>query len=237
MIEMNSKAVINIESAPGSGKFNKKIPVQFNPVELSDVYTAEYSSTIQNKNRQMYYNQTQRGDLTLNLLIDGTEPIEQSGISLGSPAARLKELFQLVKPSESRNERQVPPRAQFIWGEYHFLGYVKSLTEKRTLFSADGEILRAEVTLVLLALLETEFARELEPKSNSRKSHTVLASDRLDLLADRYFGDARLWRSIAEENNIERPALFPGDYAGRILFIPDLSPRELAKRQARLRSV
>lgn len=235
MIKMNARALIKIESSPGSDKFTKEISIQFNPTEISDSYSAEFKPGAENHNKDLYFRHTTRGDLTLNLSLDATQPVEVAG-AMASIKDRLDELRGLIKPSATKNERQTPARIQFVWGDFVYIGYVKSLTEKRTLFNSDGQLLRADVTLVINGTFDKTLVGEFEPKTNSRKFHTTLASDRLDLLAQQYFGDARLWRPIAEENSIERPARFPDDHVGRVLAIPDLSPRELAKRMARLRN-
>lgn len=234
MKKMNSQALIKIESSPGSGKFSEEIAIQFSPTEISDSYSAEFKPGAENHNKNLYFRHTTRGDLTLNLALDGTQPPELVG-AMASLKDRLNDLRGLIKPTAAKNERKTPARIQFIWGDFTYTGYVKSLTEKHTLFNTDGELLRAEVTLVINGTFDQELVGEFDSKTNSRKFHTTLAGDRLDLLAQQYFGDARLWRPIAEENSIERPARFPADFIGQTLFIPDLSPRELAKRQAKLR--
>lgn len=236
MIKMNTKAILLYESQPNADDFTKKIRIQFNPTELTDVYSAEFKPATENPGTNLYYRHTSRSDLTLNLTLDGTEPPDQVGAQ-ADVKDRLQELRGLILASAEKNNRKTPPRVRFVWGDFAFTGYVKSLTEKRTLFSSDGKLLRVDVTLVIHSFLEPEKSDKFTAKSNSRKFHTVLASDRLDLLAQQFFGDARLWRPIAEENSIERPALFPAAFVGQVLFIPDLSPRELARRQKRLRSV
>ena len=48
-------------------------------------------------------------------------------------------------------------------------------------------------------------------------TYTVKYGDRLWLLAQQFYGDGRLWRRIAEANNIDHPFHI---YAGNVLVIP-----------------
>ncbi len=56
---------------------------------------------------------------------------------------------------------------------------------------------------------------------DSNKVMMVSAGDRLPLLAMEAYGDARLWRRIAEANDIYDPVQFPqSEDLGRLLVIP-----------------
>ena len=56
---------------------------------------------------------------------------------------------------------------------------------------------------------------------DSNRVRIVGAGDRLPLLAMEVYGDARLWRPIAEANDIDDPLQFPqSEDLGRLLVIP-----------------
>ena len=61
------------------------------------------------------------------------------------------------------------------------------------------------------------------PRTDDR-THTVVEGDRLDLLAHRYLGDARLWWVIADYNDIFWPL---GLETGAVLRIPSFRHVEM----------
>ena len=104
-------------------------------------------------------------------------------------------------------ELHAPPVCRFEWGEVSFQGVVASLKEKFSLFDEDGRVLRARVTLSLKSYESAEVQmRELRRASPDRTRVRVLREgERLDLLASQTYGNPRLWRLIAEENDVDRP--------------------------------
>jgi len=60
--------------------------------------------------------------------------------------------------------------------------------------------------------------REYEQRPDDR-FHTVREEDRLDILAEKYLGDPRLWWVICDYNGIAFPLQLPPE--GTILRIPD----------------
>jgi hypothetical protein len=52
--------------------------------------------------------------------------------------------------------------------------------------------------------------------------HTIEISDRLDLLADHYYGDDRMWWRIVDANPefLFAGALLADDMTGQVIFIP-----------------
>lgn len=55
----------------------------------------------------------------------------------------------------------------------------------------------------------------------SNRVRIVAAGDKLPFLAMEVYGDARLWRPIAEANDIDDPLQFPEPKdVGRLLLIP-----------------
>jgi len=53
------------------------------------------------------------------------------------------------------------------------------------------------------------------------KVRSIKAGDRLPLIAAEVYGDARLWRLIAEANEVDDPLRFPTPQdVGRVILIP-----------------
>lgn len=154
----------------------------------------------------------------------------------GKPVNRHTEkLAVLLKPNaslqthvpEGANGR--PPWVQLRWGkETYFKGIVTSLAVKFTYFSDEGLPLRAFVTLGLQQLDADQkvFGRQ-NPTSGTpypHRVHRVVAGDRLETVAQRYYKNPGAWRRIAAANGITDPlSLQPGT----LLRVPD------AREQAR----
>lgn len=57
------------------------------------------------------------------------------------------------------------------------------------------------------------------PERPDDRFHKVVPGDRIDLLAHRYFGDAKLWWVICDYNDIAFPLLLE---EGRVLRVPSV---------------
>jgi nucleoid-associated protein YgaU len=108
-----------------------------------------------------------------------------------------------------------------------FQGVVTALKEKYVLFDDQGRILRARVTLTLKSYKPAEVQlREINRQSPDRTHvRTLRQGERLDQLANEAYGNPRLWRMIADANNIDRPRFVP---PGTPLWVPaiDSAPGE-----------
>ncbi|HHY09747.1 MAG TPA: LysM peptidoglycan-binding domain-containing protein, partial [Firmicutes bacterium] len=56
------------------------------------------------------------------------------------------------------------------------------------------------------------------PQPAGYEEYVVVAGDNLWRIADKLWGDPRLFRLLAEENEIENPSLIP---VGKVLKVPD----------------
>ena len=106
-------------------------------------------------------------------------------------------------------------------GDVSFQGVVTSLKEKFSLFDLSGRVTRARVTLSLKSYEAVEVQlREMRRSSPDRtRVRSVREGERLDQLAQEAYGDPRLWRAIAEANDIDRPRFVP---PGTTLRLPSL---------------
>lgn len=115
-----------------------------------------------------------------------------------------------------------PHVVEFTWGgQIRFRGVVASFSEKFTMFDEAGHIQRARVSLQLKSFASADDQyRAINPQSPDRtKTHVVREGDRLDLLADRYYGDPGHWLVIARANGLSRPRLLE---PGLLLTLPPL---------------
>lgn len=100
-----------------------------------------------------------------------------------------------------------PPVCRFEWGKVCFQGVVTSLKEKFQLFANDGKVLRARVTLSIKSYESAEVQLRNPPRSSPDRTRVRVfhEAESIALIANEVYGDPRLWRLIASENNIERP--------------------------------
>lgn len=193
------------------------VEVQFNPTEYAIDSGATYA-VMPVPGLQTPIQQFIRGDadqLTLELFVDETS---SRNAGKESVKARLETLRTFVRIDASLH---APPVCQFVWGDLSFVGTVVSLRERQTMFSTDGNPVRARVSLTLRAYKSAEVQmRELRLESPDRTHVRVLREgETLSTIANEAYGDPRAWRPIAEANDIDRPRFVP---PGTALKIPAL---------------
>lgn len=143
------------------------------------------------------------GTLTLECFLDGTADAHPT------VGATIETLLSTVKPltSSVSQKKPTPPWVAFLWGGAEpFIGIMKTVSAKITMFRPEGDPLRAVVSLTLEEM-PTEAPRQ-NPTSggpDTRRQHLVVDGDALPLVATREYGDPNAWRAIAEANGIDDP--------------------------------
>ena len=147
--------------------------------------------------------------LSLALFLDGTDARQPVTDALNA----LRRFVTI------NGELHSPPVCLFEWGDVRFQGVVTSLKEKFSLFDQSGNVIRATVTLSLKSYEAVEVQiRDMKRASPDRtRVRTVRDGETLAQLAYEAYGEPRLWRSIALENNIDRPRFLQ---SGQTLRIP-----------------
>ncbi|MBI9043736.1 MAG: hypothetical protein JEZ06_04575 [Anaerolineaceae bacterium] len=114
-----------------------------------------------------------------------------------------------------------PPSVSFVWGKISlFSAVVTSVKLTYTMFAQDGTPTRAKADI---DFLQSEFMDDFLPamnptsRSDPRKTRIVNSSQRLDQIAHEEYGDSRLWRLLAEANDLDDPF---GLQDGQLLVIP-----------------
>jgi hypothetical protein len=197
---------------PGARMFD--IDFQFNPKELSLTKNAKWDRVSQPKAKKSAPPQFLGPDpakLTLEMFLDATDKMGDQVVKT------VEKLFTCcVATEESRQGTKAspsPPWVIFKWGGMTgFPAYVSTVTAKYTLFTPGGIPVRAVCTLNL-----EEVSGELggqNPTSGAlaaRDEQVLVAGDTLQSVAYRSYGNAELWRPIAEANDIDDPMrLRPG---------------------------
>jgi hypothetical protein len=124
-----------------------------------------------------------------------------------------------------------PPICTINWGteasvqphdaDFPFIGVLKTLRQQFIYFDQNGVPLRARLTVdfTQFELPADEQKREQRRTSFPEKTYTVIKGDTLSSIAGRLWNDPRMWRLIAEENNIESPRKLE---PGQTLIIPEV---------------
>jgi hypothetical protein len=113
-----------------------------------------------------------------------------------------------------------PPIVVFHWGDKsYFDAYIKQVSAKYTMFRPDGTPTRASVSVSF-----EEVPQDPPPKTNptsggiaGRRTHVLAGVDTLQSVAYAEYGDAALWRGLADVNGIDDPLRLE---PGRTLLIP-----------------
>jgi Contractile injection system tube protein/LysM domain len=132
----------------------------------------------------------------------------------------VSKLEQLMLISEKQNDKTQtgrPPRVEFLWGPFRFVGVIKTLKKTFSMFKSDGTPVRATVGLTF-----EEFDPKGLPSLDSALTQTVRTiqnGDSLGSLAHKMYGDASEWRPIADANKLKDPRQLK---AGQQLTIPSL---------------
>ena len=189
-----------------------RFEVMFNPNE----YTISDGATWQEQPKPgskpiLQYAAGQRKTLSMTLFFDTSETDEDVRDYTRKVAALLK-----INPIPNSDEVR-PPFCTINWGtesstppqdsDFPFRGVLKTLRQQFIYFNSDGIPLRARLTVDFteFELPEDELKRERRRQSFPAKTYTVIIGDSLSSIAGNLWNDPRLWRPIAEANNIDNP--------------------------------
>jgi nucleoid-associated protein YgaU len=194
------------------------IQFQFNPKELSITKSAKWERKPARGAKKAGPPEFSGADpckLTLEMFFDAT------GKHDGSVVASVEKLFTCCVPTEASHgqKKAVPPLVVFTWGNItSFPAYVSTVSAKYTLFSADGTPIRATCSVTLEEMPGENGPQN--PTSGSlaaRRVHRTVTGDSLASLAYAEYGDATLWRRLAEFNGIDDPSRLP---SGALVLLP-----------------
>lgn len=179
-------------------------------------------------------------ELRLDLLFDAR--LAGSTIATEDVRDLTRPLWQLAENGADGEERGRPPLVRFLWGKaWNLPGVVAAVAERLEQFAVSGAPGRSWLRMRLLrsaeparlaappvpgeGLLLLPEGSEVAP--DRVVVHELLGSgepgvagERLEDLAQRYYGNPALWRAIAAYNTIDDPLRIP---PGTLLRIPPLS--------------
>jgi nucleoid-associated protein YgaU len=185
------------------------IPCMFNPFEYSVSKSNSYAEKAQNRSEvaKSEFQKAGPQKLQLTLTFDTYNTKEKADVS--KITVKLWELME-TKTRQEKNETEKipPPYVAFEWGVFTFVAVITEMTQKFTLFLLDGTPVRAQVNVSFTQFSDSKDYKHQNPTSGGgpiERIWRVAASDRLDTIAARVYGDATKWRLIAERNRITNP--------------------------------
>ncbi len=200
-----------------------KINFQFNPKEVTIAKAAKWERKPAKGAKSAgppEFKGADPGKLTVEMFLDA------SGKHDGSVVASVEQLLSCCVPTpESRGQdKPSPPLVQFSWGQVKsFPAFITQVSAKFTRFAADGMPIRAVCSLTLEEMPgDPGWQNPTSGGLAVRRAHTVVEGDTLASVAYREFGDAAMWRPLAEYNGIDDPMRLP---SGGVLLLP--APYEL----------
>jgi hypothetical protein len=124
---------------------------------------------------------------------------------------------------DPKTKKSRPPRCEFHWGGgWSFEAVVTTISEQLTMFLPDGTPIRSQVDITLKQAKDPGKFPFQNPTSGGvpgHRTHVVRESETLDWIASSEYGEARHWRYIAEQNNLDNPMQVT---PGTILQLPPL---------------
>jgi hypothetical protein len=159
--------------------------------------------------------------LTMSLVFDSYEDKSDVTVATG----KLASLMEVPAAQSPSGRAGRPPHVEFGWGNFRsFRAVITQLSQKFTLFTADGTPVRATVQLTLQEV-PRETAKNQRKGQNptsvargARKARMIQPGDTLDWIASDELGDPNAWRILADANGIEDPRRLR---AGQVLLIPE----------------
>ena len=202
------------------------IAFQYNPKELAISKSAKWErkpARGAKRSGPPEFSGAEPAKLTVEMFLDAT------GEHDGSVVKAVEQLLSCCVPTEQSiaNKKETPPLVVLRWGTVtSFPAFITQVSVKYSLFSPDGTPIRATCSLSMEEMPGVLAGQN--PTSGAltaRRVHTLVAGDTLASVAYREYGDATLWRAIAEANNIDDPMRLA---EGTALLVP--APDEIPAR-------
>lgn len=201
---MPVSAIIEVDAKDRGPSLPAVIPVQFNPPEYTIGKAAQIAEIaipgIDAPILQFVRGQTRT--LALELFFDTTR--------LGSSLIKAVDVRLLTEPVAQLGRIQpkthAPPRITFIWGlGLSFRAIVDNVQQKFTLFNPAGIPLRATLTVSFkeYKTLEEQLKELNLQSADHSKLRVVRQRDTLARIAFEEYGDASMWRLIADQNRAQ----------------------------------
>ncbi|MGB8953986.1 MAG: LysM peptidoglycan-binding domain-containing protein [Tumebacillaceae bacterium] len=209
---MAEKAEIEVLTG---GKKSTKIAVLFNPNAYSLDHGNKYQwHTIPGLSMPVAQFVTgETPTLSMELFFDCT--LDDSVTDVRLHTTQITGLMEVDK------DLHAPPQVKFVWGSLEFKGVIERISQKFTMFSSEGNPVRATLNVTFKAVYTVQEQYQQIPRQSAdrTKQKTLKQGDQLWMIASSEYEDPGQWRSIATANGIDNPRKLQ---AGRKLVVPRL---------------
>lgn len=195
------------------------IPCVFNPTDFNIERSVNYvQHRIPGTDRPvLQFMNGEAETMSVSLLFDtysagegsGQNSVAESTAKADAPKTDVRTFTEpLMKLTTVNEDIHAPSLVEFVWGSISFKGYVQSISQRFTMFSANGTPVRAVVDL---SLISNKTDNNIRNSPDRTKARTISEGDRLYAFAYYEYGDCAEWRRIAEINGLDNPRrLEPG---------------------------
>ena len=179
---------------------NDEFEVMFNPTDYSLTKTNNWTK-VPIRESDVPRSDFSGGDptqLKLQLFVDTHERRSDARVFVN----QIVKLTEIAKQSDGFR----PPRVMFSWGPvFSFASVITSLSYKYTMFHDDGTPVRATMDIVFRECEKTGGKKGQESPPTGfpgYKVYTVKPGDTVSGIASQEYGDPKVWRFIADTNNL-----------------------------------
>ncbi|MFD0412784.1 LysM peptidoglycan-binding domain-containing protein [Streptomyces sp. NPDC127108] len=217
---------VGTSTTPGS--LMRTFDFEFNPAQLTIGRSAQWTVTPTAAERDGAIPEFMGSDpreMSVEVFLDSSA--EPTGKTVLKKVEALLDCCSVTAKSKDADQPS-PPWVILQWGSFataRFTAYVGSVQASYTLFSTTGVPIRATCQLQLHEIPGEPLGQN--PTSGAltaQRVHRVVAGDSLQSLAWREYGDATVWRTIADANGIDDPARLT---TGTELVLP--APQEVRR--------
>ncbi len=179
---------------------NESIPVMFNPTEYSLEASNSYSWK-KISGGSLPIAQFSSGEARTLTMSDVIFDTFEEGTDVRVYTKKIADLMEVESDLHS------PPICRFVWGSLDFKGVITSITQKFTMFSSNGNPVRAKMNITFKSYESLKEATKETPRQSAdRTKHKVIKQgEELWMVASQEYDDPGKWREIAKANAIDNP--------------------------------
>lgn len=186
---------------------------QVNPASIQVKYGVEYTQNTDNMGTiipQKIFKGCRPQTVSFELMLDGTGVIPENPAAKGSVNDQI-EKFKEVCYYYKGNKHETP-YVKILWNKTSFFKYnnqaffgrIESFDVHYTLFSAEGDPLRAKINASFSGTSEPTTEANIKDNQSPDLTHviTVKAGDSLPVLCERIYGKRQMFQEVARVNNL-----------------------------------
>jgi nucleoid-associated protein YgaU len=146
--------------------------------------------------------------LEMELFLDTYESNKSNNRVLNQAGGDVRELTKKITGlMDIERTTHAPPILLFTWGSLSFTCVLARVNQRFIMFMPDGTPVRARLTVTFNEFRNVDLeAKEIKRETaDFTKFHMVGQGETLSAIADRLYGNPKLWRPIALRNHIENP--------------------------------